>query len=317
MRGGGIRRAVVVAVLAAASLALPTTAAAGGAQPRLEDRDCGVLIPSALDATCHWLVVPEDRARPKVATLKLAVMVLHSLSSSPAPDPVVFLAGGPGSPGIEGFENFADSPMLESRDIVLFDQRGTGMSEPSLDCPEVADARVADFRHPDAHDVELGRVRDAMRECRRRLVDEGVRLDAYDTLESAADVADLRIALGLDEWNLYGVSYGTRLALETMRSYPEGIRTAVLDSVYPPSRRGIDGYITGVDEAFERLVAACDADENCASLQPNLGDLIQRVGDRYNDSPVEVTSGEEQLVVNGDDIVAGLWDAMYDSEIIP
>ena len=312
-----MRRAVVVA-LATAALALTTIGTAAGAQPRLQDRDCGVLLPSGLEATCYWLIVPEDRARPKVATVKLAVMVVHSRSASPEPDPVVFLSGGPGDPGIEGFENFVDSPMLENRDLVLFDQRGTGVSEPSLDCPEVADARVADFRHPDAHDVELDRVRDAMRACRERLVDDGVNLDAYDTVANAADVADLRIALQLDEWNLYGISYGTRLALETMRSHPEGIRTAVLDSVYPPGRRGVDVYVTGVDDAFERLVAACNADESCASLQSNLDELIQQVVDRYNRSPVDLAIADgEQLVVTGEDIVAGLWDAMYDSEIIP
>lgn len=74
---------------------------------------------------------------------------------------------------------------------------------------------------------------EALTECRDRLLADDVDLTAYNSAESAADVADLRVALGYDEWNLYGISYGTRLAQTIVRDYPEGIRSVILDSSYP------------------------------------------------------------------------------------
>ncbi|MEX0666386.1 MAG: alpha/beta fold hydrolase [Acidimicrobiia bacterium] len=310
-------RLTVVAALASLSL-VPAPAVAGESAPRLRDHECGLLIPGGVSATCHTLVVPEDWARPRAKTIELEVMVLESRSATPEPDPVVFLSGGPGDPGIEGFENFVTSPMLENRDIVLFDQRGTGRSGPSLDCPERAEAAIDTLSRADAHADELAALVDATVACRERLVEEGVNLDAYNTKESAADVAALREALQLDEWNLYGVAYGTRLALETMRSFPEGIRSVVLDSVYPPDVGGLELYTDGAGAALDRLVAACDADADCSVLQPDLGQTIQAVVDRYNDAPVDVTlSSGETFVVTGDDIYTGLFDAMYDTDLIP
>ena len=69
--------------------------------------------------------------------------------------------------------------------------------------------------------------------CRARLVEDGVELDAYDTPATVLDVEDLRTALGIDEWNLFGVSYGTTVALEVVRQHPESVRSVVLDSAYP------------------------------------------------------------------------------------
>ena len=311
------RRALALAVcLAVVGLAAP--AGAQGRAPRLRTHECGLLLPGGAQATCHTLVVPEDRDRPRGATIELEAMVLESVADNPEPDPMLFLAGGPGAPAIEGFADFIGSPLLETRDLILLDQRGTGRSQPSLDCPEREEAALATLSRLDPHEDELELLRDATVVCRERLVREGVDLDSYNTAESAADVADLRVLMDIDEWNLYGVSYGTRLALETMRSHPRGIRSVVLDSVYPTDAGGIETYTTDAAAAIARLVAACDADVDCAVLQPDLDQLIEVVVDRYNDAPVEASliTGET-LLITGDDIYAGLFDALYDSVLIP
>jgi pimeloyl-ACP methyl ester carboxylesterase len=318
-----VTRMVVMVVLVVGTLAAPGTAGSsrGHGEPRLVDRECGLLIPSTARADCYWLPVPESRdgsARSRRTELRLAVMVLHARTRNPEPDPVVFLAGGPGEDAISGFENFLDSPMLEDRDLVLLDQRGAGSSEPSLNCPEREEAERVDFSRPEPHEVELEALRAATQECRDRLIEEGVNLDAFDTRESAADVADLRIALDVDEWNLYGVSYGTRLALEVMRSHPDGIRSVVLDSVYPPDVTDIQSYVDGVEAAFDRLVVACNADASCAVQQADLDQLLDTMVTRYNDTPETFTASTgDELSVTGDDVLAGLWNAMYDSELIP
>src|SRR5690606_39073830 len=101
--------------------------------------------------------------------------------------------------------------------------RGTGYSQPFLGCygDEEAEDNLAYARL-----------------CHADLTAQGIRLNAYTSAENAADIADLRVALGYEQVNLYGISYGTRLALTIMRDHPQGIRSVVLDSVYPPDAMG-------------------------------------------------------------------------------
>jgi len=313
-------RRLLVPLVTIVLLGIPAAAHAGEAEPQLSTRDCGAIPPGiAVRVSCHWLEVPEDRDDPKSPTIKLAVAVLHSKAAEPEPDPVVFLAGGPGDAAVETLENFATSPMLENRDIIVFDQRGTGLSEPSLNCPEREEAVHVDFSRAESHTVELAAMRTATKACKERLVSEGVDLDAYDTEASAADVADLRTALDLDGWNLYGVSYGTRLALATMRSHPEGIRSVVLDSVYPTDVGGLEPSTKGADAAFERLFAACAADEACAAQHPDIEQQFAGVVEELNATPVELTlaSSGDTLQITGDDALAGLFDGLQDTNLIP
>ena len=97
-----------------------------------------------MEIQCGYLIVPEDRENPE-RTIRLHVAVVSSRSSTPAPDPVIFLAGGPGVYTLffahEHIETFED--ILNERDLILFDQRGVGYSEPALDCPETEEARLA------------------------------------------------------------------------------------------------------------------------------------------------------------------------------
>ncbi|MEX2619066.1 MAG: alpha/beta hydrolase [Egibacteraceae bacterium] len=212
--------------------------------------------------TCGYLSVPADRADradpddradradradPDGATIDLAVAVLHALEEGHA-DAVLYLTGGPGGSGLAELEAWTTDGLLAGRDVVLLDQRGTGWSRPSLGCPELAEADD-DFK--------------ALRSCRDRLAGAGVDLDVYRTAEIAADVADLRAALGYDEWNLWGSSYGTRVALAVLRDHPQGIRSVVLEGAYPPQ---VDAYADTVAAgvaAVEGLMDACAADATC------------------------------------------------------
>jgi pimeloyl-ACP methyl ester carboxylesterase len=300
-----------------------STAAPEGPDPQLTDRACEVPPDLGVAVTCHWLIVPEDRDQPSDEEIRLAVLLLRSRSAEARPDPVIFLAGGPGDSGTDGLEGWADSRLLDNRDLVLLDQRGTGASQPVLECPEREEAVVRNLGRDEGYEEELGDYRRAIGQCRRRLVRGGVDLDAYDTEASAADVADLRVALGVDEWNLYGVSYGTRLALATMRSYPEGIRAVVLDSVYPTTVGGLAPVGAAADRSFAALVDGCDADPACSAAYPDLEATVESVVERFNAVPFEgaVDLGEPfgvvPLVITGDDIVAGLSDALYDTDLIP
>jgi pimeloyl-ACP methyl ester carboxylesterase len=287
---------------------------------------CPMEVPATVEVQvdCGWLTVPENRDDPETGTIDLAVAVLHSRAAQPKADPVVELTGGPGYPALPRIENYAKSPILDTRDLVLFDQRGLGFSKPSLNCAEVDEAIWQGFETTDAADVEGERILDALGVCHDRLVEEGVDLDGYDTPNNAADVADLRVALGIDEWNLRGVSYGSALAIETMRIHPEGIRSVLLDSVVTP-----DGAFGGVARgesalrAFGELYDACAAQPACAGKYGDLSALVHRAADGLDVAPhglrvPDAASGRDRDVrITGGDLWAGFFNAMYDETLIP
>jgi pimeloyl-ACP methyl ester carboxylesterase len=117
--------------------------------------------------------------------------------------------------------------VLAQRDLVLFDQRGTGYSQPRLDCPERSAVTPALLDGSLSAEQAQGAIVEAFRRCRERLLAQGIDLSAYNSAASAADLNDLRLALGYEKLNLYAVSYGTRLALTLMRDYPQAVRSAV------------------------------------------------------------------------------------------
>jgi pimeloyl-ACP methyl ester carboxylesterase len=223
---------------------------------------------------CGWLEVPEDRTEPAGETIRLHVALFESDNPEAAPDPVVFLQGGPGGDTLEliplVFEDrFAH--LLANRDVILFDQRGTGYSEPSLACPELRDLTFEYIDREDVSTEEFLEIQlETIKDCRDRLLDEGADLGAYTSAENAADLADLRAALGIEEWNLYGISYGTRLALTTMRDHPEGIRSVVLDSVYPPDVDIIADAPANLNRSLQELFEGCAADSSCSAAYPDL-----------------------------------------------
>ena len=287
---------------------------------------CRFRAPSGQGVDCGYLRVPEDRSQPDGPTIRLHVAIFRTQSESSAPDPIVLLSGGPGENALELVDLTFDriiAPFLVDRDFIMFDQRGAGLSEPALDCQEVIEFayRVLD---QDLSVEELLSLRTgAVSACRDRLVGEGVNLAAYTSAENAADVRDLRLALDYEEWNLLGISYGTRLALTTMREYPEGIRSVILDSTLPLQ---IDFYASipgNTDRAFSVLFDGCAAHPSCNEAYPRLESTFFELVDRLNDSPVmlaitnPLTEDRLDSLLNGDGLIGFLFQSLYSTEILP
>jgi pimeloyl-ACP methyl ester carboxylesterase len=208
--------------------------------------------------------------------VKIAVAIFKSDSATPAPDPLVFLQGGPGGASIALVASavapggpFAGA--LARREVIAIDQRGTGRSQPSLECPELNQAAPMGGGMMMAMDAALP----AIKQCHDRLVSSGVPLGEYATNRAADDVEAVRRALGKMPWNILGGSYGTRLALEVLRSHPEGVRSVILDSVSPPDVDLIADSPTNYLAALERLFATCAAQPACAAAYPNLGTVFR------------------------------------------
>jgi pimeloyl-ACP methyl ester carboxylesterase len=321
MNALGTRLAVALVVLvpivgtwgpATAATAAPTERAGRGYRPRFEPAACPAGVPADPAITCGELTVPEDRARPKSSAIRLFVSRLASRSPTPKPDPVLVLQGGPGSTPDPAA--FVEHPLRDERDVIILDQRGTGRSQPSLACPEINDADVEALgRDTDADAANRNAYARAARACRKRLIKDGIRLSAYNTAENATDVADLREALGIREWNLAGNSYGTRLALTVMRDHPEGVRTANLGGPYPTQVDDQAELITRTQGAFDALFAA----------NPDLRATFEKLVDRLQADPVAVTVADPRtgratsVRFDGHKLPIFLRNALYYTELIP
>jgi pimeloyl-ACP methyl ester carboxylesterase len=230
------------------------------------------------DALCGSLRVLEDRARPDGRTIELSIVVLPAHADG-RPEPVFFLAGGPG----QGAATLAPrlAPMLaglqRDRDVVLVDQRGTGASG-VLACDDGSDP-VATLLEPE--EASLAR----LERCR-----EGYEADVrqYTTPIAMDDLDEVRAHLGYERIHLYGVSYGTRAALVYLEQHGDRVASLVLDGVAPtsmglPRTLGRDGQ-----RALDALVADCDRDPRCREKHPRLGARIEEIVRALDRAPKHV-----------------------------
>ncbi len=230
------RSGTLLALLGAAALAAHPAAA-----PAAIDPEAGPYVWAAADGrqvkgTMGILEVPEQRrGGAPAATLKLAYVRLPSTAAHPGP-PIVYLAGGPGASGIDSARGPRADLLLGLRDIadvVLLDQRGTGLSRPALVCSKT-------WEHPRdqplGEDAALAAVRQAGEACAQQMRNLGAHLAAYNPREMADDVEALRQALGARRISLVATSYGTRLALEVLRRHGAAVERAVLMGVVGPDQ---------------------------------------------------------------------------------
>lgn len=283
-----------------------------------DDTACWVDAPAGLSMRCGWVRVPERRGHGG-RTISLAVAVLSAGPTVPSSDtaPTILLAGGPGQGAIDTILNtFAEVDRyhrepptdqvglailadvsaaldewrrsMERRPLVLLDQRGTGHSEPSMECTE--------------SDLVA---------CRARLVNNGADLAGYTTEENADDVAAVATALGHEKVNLDGGSYGTRLGLEVLRRHGDIVRAAVLESVAPPQLSMDVEAVRHYGQNLSRLFDACAADPGCATAHPALESTFYRAVADLDANPL---AGE---AFTGQDLRRTVWNGLYDWRVIP
>jgi pimeloyl-ACP methyl ester carboxylesterase len=321
---------VLIAMILSACNAQPVPAPAAATPspigvPRFEKTDCWFKEPLGRDVECGWLIVPEDHAKPEGKTIQLAVARFKSDADQPALDPVVYLEGGPGSSALKSYPPQFDAllgPLVANRDLILFDQRGAGYSQPSLACPELKELALATLNQDLSQDESRELSVQASLKCQERLASEGVNLAAFNTAQNAADIAALREALDLKEINLYGTSYGTRLALTALRDQSTGIRSVIIDSVVPLQ---VDLFAqvppNGV-QALEGVFEACESDAECNKNYPNLRQVLLDTKAKLDKEPVKfditLKSGEKkEALLNGDGLVSALFQGLYITSLIP
>jgi pimeloyl-ACP methyl ester carboxylesterase len=233
--------------------------------------DCWFKNTTGRNAECFYIFTRYNHANPRSSTVRLPVVRFSQVDAIQKSDPILFLPGGPGHPGLlipsvtsEVWElQFYSSDWLDNRAVIVFDYRGTGLALPSLACPELDNPTIGlGWRKALSNSFEL---------CKERIEGHGIDLTDYSTSEISADVADIRTALGIQSWNLWAESYGTRVAFDYLRRSSEGIRSVILAGVYPPNA-GDWRYRTS--ERFLRLLnrvfQTCADDSRCQSAHPEV-----------------------------------------------
>lgn len=285
------RLGVLLALAAAVGVGASTaTAQTPNPPPQFVPGACPAVpgpIPALTTARCGTLIVPESRSRPTGRTIRLSVAIVPARTPGP-PDPIVWLAGGPGDDAIIEIPLALDGDLNRNRDVIFMSQRGTYTARPRLTCPPAdrVGAMTIDLPY-DSAAVGRAWIR-ATRACHRRFEARGIDLSAYNTIESAADLEDLRTTLGVPKWNVFGISYGTDHALTYMRLYPDGIRSVGIDGIFPPSRAGGAGAWRSAGEGIDAVLAACEADRACRARYGRIGATWRKLVARYERSPQTV-----------------------------
>jgi pimeloyl-ACP methyl ester carboxylesterase len=295
-RRSAVRVALPFAAGAVAVMALLAAPVSGSStsQPRLAPdgahlvhTKCPPGLPSDVGKIrCDFLVVPENHANPSGPKIRLMVARIPAVSSHPSGDPIVYLNGGPGSNAIGVANDLTEAGFNQDHELIVLTQRGTYAAHPLIACRSIDNFRANSL------DLELYGRRAARRldgsvtRCKRQLRSKGIHLADFNTLESTADVVDLRKALGIKSWDVFSHSYGTDLALTYMRLHPQGIRSVVLDGTVPPSKASLGWTWSSFKESFANMMKACRAQKSCQAHFPHTGRTYLKLVNRLQAHPI-------------------------------
>lgn len=228
-------------------------------------------------AECARFAVPENPGAPDGRSITLQLALVPARAARALPDPVVLLAGGPGQSALEAYPDSAAAfePLRRQRNILLIDQRGTGRSN-VLKCP------LPDFKDPAQQTAAAMKQQaaDCLAESRKHADPR-----FYTTTDAIRDLETVRQAIGGPQLNLVGGSYGTRVGLEYLRRHPDGVRTLVLDAVVPPELALLQDHAANLDDALDRIFAACRADAACGKRFGDPARTLTQLRERLRAQP--------------------------------
>jgi pimeloyl-ACP methyl ester carboxylesterase len=293
------------------------------------------------DIECSLLQVPENREKPDSRFIELNIIKLNStwddekaddddddekgldLAPGKRGDPIVYLTGGPGAEASYYVGRFKDHGIRKHRDLYIVEQRGIGYSDKF--CPYY-NTRKPEIGNVATFSEHLGARLSAIEDCAANAAAHGVDLSGYNTFEIARDVKALRIALGLENWNVWGISYGTMIGQAYIKVDPEGIRALVLDANVPFDVRN-SAWAWSVarwyDRNLKKLDELCQAQPGCAKRYPDLGQRVREATLSVRDNPIVVDVKDTENHPTGKayfftDIVAFLpFGLMYEQSNYP
>jgi pimeloyl-ACP methyl ester carboxylesterase len=276
---------------------------------------------------CGLIKVPENREVEGSRTIELNYVRIVATGKNhedeeveTRSDPVIYLTGGPGVTVDSYVGRLKDHRLVSQRDLYILEQRGIGNSGDF--CPFFDGRNRADQIHADRESSERASL-DQAEACIRGAIERGVDVTGYNTFENARDVKALRLALGLDEWNVWGISYGSVLGQAYMKVDPEGIRAAVIDAIVPLDLGELMRISHWHHANLDRLFAACAEQPDCARVYEGLRARYMDAIEAMEASPVTIEVEASENFPQGEvtffsNIIAGLpFSLMYEQETHP
>lgn len=247
---------------------------------------------------CGTVDVPEVHDAPDGPRVALEFAILKARTLSPVADPVVYLHGGPGGGTLQMLGPVADilyANHRRNRDIVTFDQRAAALSGSTVTCHQNTAENLVKLVGVAAEELPQETLNALVAPCVEEILGSGVNLSAYNTENNARDVRALTLALGYPTYNIYGISYGTKLALEVLRTEPDGVRSVVIDGVAPPQVRLYDDLIGPYAHTMDVLVGQCRADAECNAAYPDLIESINAAFLGLAENPIPAARGQDEI----------------------
>ena len=272
--------------------------------------------------SCYLIPVERNYSAPRGNKYFLAVAVVAGLSLAPK-EPLLYLHGGPGIAALSNLPYYLKtktfSRLRQNHALIFFDYRGTGFSEPNM-CKTLSDSLDA---LSDTLSTEELITKQALlySNCKSDLLQQDILPSDFSSLQSAADAETIRKELGITWWNIYSVSHGTTVALNMMRTFPENIRSVILDSPFPPNAPWMD-FVHPFDTCFKVLEKTIARDPLYAELFPSIRNDFVKIAKRLQVNPLVIPASKENnsLAPPGSfddrDFAWSVWNSMLDPKTI-
>lgn len=273
--------------------------------------------------SCYLIPVERNFQEPRKKYYLLAVATAPAIAKTPK-EPLLYLHGGPGIATLSNFPKYLKSKtfslLRENHELVFFDYRGTGYSEPVL-CSDLSDTmRSISNANLELND-EILKTTIAYSNCRASLIKQDILLSDFSSLQSASDAETIRKALIIKNWNIYSVSHGTTVALNMMRTFPKHIKSVILDSPFPPNAPWSD-FIHPFDLSFKTFEKNISSDTQYAKLFPSIRTDLIKITERLRKTPFQIKSQSADSTSNRSysfddgDFIWSMWAAMVDRQSI-
>jgi pimeloyl-ACP methyl ester carboxylesterase len=241
--------------------------------PKIEPCACAVKVDSNYSHQCGYLIVPENRKKANGKFIKLPFIIAKSNNPNKRKDPLLFTAGGPGASSLGWITNVGKRSIINERDCIAFEQRGTRFAVPNLWSPELSDAIRESYRKNLSKD---SMVIEGIKRYKKALEKKGIDITGYNTDETVADIHDLLRVLQIDSVNLLGGSYSGGLMLAVLQKDTSRIRSLILDSPLPAFTPIDEDEPANFNEALSILFERCDKDSTNKELYGNLKEKFRK-----------------------------------------
>ncbi len=262
----------------------------------------------ANEISCYLIPVSKQISKTANGKFLLAVAVAPSLKKSNE-EPLLYLHGGPGIATLTNVPRYLESQtwklIREKRSVIFFDYRGTGVSEPIL-CMGMEDSLSAFVKTKPTDEAKNAYTASLYKNCRERMMLEGTDISSFSSIQLAADAEEIRQHLKISKWKVYGVSFGTTVALNMLRNHSKNIKAVILDSPFPPNAPWFD-FVHPFAATFKVLERNLASDPSISSRFPTIRDDFAKAVERLN----------KKRPNSGDDFAWSIWKAMLNPRAIP